>query len=363
MIQIDGNHLEGGGQIIRTALALSALTGKEFSANNIRAGRKKPGLKAQHLHCIHALQKLCSAKIDSCELGVESLTFKPGKIKVPITITEDIGTAGAMTLLLQSILLPSILSGGKVKLKLTGGTDVNWSMPYDYFNQLVLPHLKKYADIECKLINRGYFPKGNGEIELKIKGKYEFDLEKLKEAPQLICEAQGIIMQIKGISHASQELSNAQVAERQARAAHSFLSKKYHCPITIRSEYRKTLSPGSGITLWAVFSKCDDDVDVINPIRLGGSALGKKGIRAEEVGENAAKEIDKNIKSGSSVDSYLADNLIPFLGVFGGKINCSEITNHTRSNIYVCEKFLDVKFEIDEEKRIIEVKKEIMKIE
>ena len=181
MIELDGSYLEGGGQIVRTALALSTITQKPFEVTDIRKGRPNPGLKNQHLFCIKALEELCNAKTGYAELGSTRLRFIPGKIK-PQTISIDIGTAGSITLLLQSLLIPSIFANKKVRLKITGGTDVSWSPQFHYLTQVILPHLRKYADIEPSLLKRGYYPKGNGKVDIKIKPK--FTLQTIKEAPK-----------------------------------------------------------------------------------------------------------------------------------------------------------------------------------
>ena len=138
MLKIDGSYGEGGGQIIRTALALSTITGKGFEAINIRQGRKQPGLKAQHLHCIKALEELCGAKAEHSELGSSTLKYKPGKIKGK-DIKIDIGTAGSISLLLQAVLLPCFFADKKVKLDIIGGTSGKWAMPFDYFNNVLVP--------------------------------------------------------------------------------------------------------------------------------------------------------------------------------------------------------------------------------
>ncbi|MBU2561121.1 MAG: RNA 3'-terminal phosphate cyclase [Nanoarchaeota archaeon] len=349
MIQLEGDYLEGGGQLVRNALALSTITGKPFEVNNIRKGRKVPGLKAQHIHCVEALKKLCNAKAEGVEPGSTWLRFEPGKIE-PKTVSVDIGTAGSVSLLLQSLLLPAMLAGGKVRLKIRGGTAGKWAMPFDFFNEVFVPQLRRYADIDCKLVRRGYYPKGGGEIDLKIKGKYTF--EDLASAPKIDLVKQGYLMQIKGASHASADLEKAQVAERQAGAAKQVLSK-LNVPAQIATTYSETLSTGSEITLWAVFSLQEDDVDVSNPIRLGADALGEPGKRAELVGEEAAKKLLSEIESGVAVDSHLADNLILFIAVFGGQLKTSEITDHTKTGVYVVEKFLGKCLDIDEKNKII----------
>ncbi|MBU0628091.1 MAG: RNA 3'-terminal phosphate cyclase [Nanoarchaeota archaeon] len=352
MITLDGSHCEGGGQIVRTALALSTILQKPFEITDIRKGRDKPGLKNQHLFCIKALEDLCNAKTEGAELGSTNLKYWPGKIKGH-TISIDIGTAGSITLLLQSLLIPSILADSKVRLKITGGTDVSWSPQFDYLNNVILPHLKRYADIEAKLEKRGYYPKGQGKVDIKIKQK--FTLDNIKKAPSIELTEQHNLIHIKGISHASLDLQKAQVAERQASSA-KFTLNKLNCPVQIRTEYPDTLSTGSGITLWATFSKNPEDIDFNNPIIIGADILGERGKRSEEVGKEAADKLLKEIESKAPIDSNLADNLIPFLAIFGGKMRVSEITNHALTNIYACEQFLGKIFDVDKENLIIEAK-------
>lgn len=359
MIKLDGSYLEGGGQIVRNALALSALTGKAFEVINIRKGRADAGLKAQHLNCVKAAAQLSDAIIEGASIGSTSFSFTPRKLEAK-DIDIDIGTAGSTTLLLQSILIPSMFSDSKIKLRIKGGTDVNWSMPVDYFKEVFLPQLFKYARIHFKLKKRGYFPAGGGEIELLVIPEFRVidfnsfdDFHRfLKTQKKINLIEQGNLIQIKGISHASRQLEKSKVAERQAEAARLAL-RRYSCPIQIVSEYTDTLSAGSGITLWAIFSLQEDEISALNPIRLGADALGEKGISAEDIGRTAANKLIEEVESGAAVDQHLADNLIPFLGLFGGRIRVSRITNHTLTNIYVTEKFLDAKFDVDKKLNII----------
>jgi len=359
MIKIDGSFCEGGGQILRTALALSALTQTPFEVNDIRKGRCSPGLKNQHLFCVNALQDLCNAEVEGNSIGSTYLRFKPNKISGK-TISINIETAGSITLLLQSVLLPSFFADKKVRLKITGGTDVKWSQPIDYFKEVLLPQLNKYANIEFKLINRGYYPKGNGKADVKIKPKFclkDFkDITDFRKAlPKINLMEQGNLIQVKGISHASIDLEKAQVAERQKSAAKLILSK-LTCPIDIKTEYSETLSTGSGITLWAIFSKDEGEIDFVNPIRIGTDCLGEKGKRAEEVGKNAAERLINEINYKAPVDEYLADNLIPFLALNGKQIKIAKISSHTLTNIHVAEQFFGKIFDIDKINNIISLK-------
>jgi len=355
MIKLDGSYLEGGGSIVRQALALSTITKQPFEVTNIRKGRKAPGLKNQHLHCVKALERLCNAKIDGTYLTSTYIKYDPNKIESK-NLDIDIGTAGSITLLLQSILIPAIFADKLLKITITGGTEGKFAQPFDYFKEVLIPQIRRFADIDVKLIKRGYYPKGSGKIELKIKQKHHledfnnfFDFQKnLKEnILKINLTEQHFLIQIKGVSHASFDLQKANVAERQAKTAELILKNKYNCPITIETSYNETLSPGSGITLWAIFSKNKDDIDISNPLRLGADSLGERGKKAEIVGEEAANNLIKEIESKAPVDKYLADNLIPLMGMIpNSRIKTSSITNHSKTNAWVTEKFLPVKFKI-----------------
>ena len=339
MIRIDSSYLEGGGQIVRTALALSQITQQPFHVANIRAGRDSPGLKMQHLNCITALQKLTGCEATGAELGASEITFIPKPLKGR-SLSVDIETAGSITLFLQAVLLPCMISGKQMKIEVIGGTDVAWSMPVDYFSEVLVPQLKRWADISVKVEKRGYYPKGGGRVVIRVKPKEE------KKGIELIEQCN--LIHIKGISHASKDLEGVRVAERQAVAAQQLLAG-LNCPIAIRQEYSDSLSTGSGITLWAVFSKKKDDIEVSEPIIIGADELGEKGTPAEAVGKSAAKKLTEAIESKAPVDAHLADNLIPFMALFApSAVKAQAITKHTTTNIYVVEKFLPVKFEIKE---------------
>jgi RNA 3'-terminal phosphate cyclase (GTP) len=364
MLKLDGNYGEGGGQIVRTALALSAITQIPFEVSDIRKGRKQPGLKAQHLHCIKALEKLCGAKTEGATLGSDHLKFYPGKIKGG-KIDVDIRTAGSTTLLLQSVLLPSFFASKPVTLRITGGTNNPWSMPFEYLQEVFIPNVSKFCEkISAKLLRRGHYPKGGGEIEIKIKQKYKLSdysnfeefWKALQENKHINSVEQGHLISIKGVSHASKQLEEKKVAERQAKVALQILSK--HCDsVSIRKEYCDTYSIGTGITVWAIYSKSKDDIDAENPIRLGGDSLGERGKPAETVGEEAAKMLIEQMNSKAPIDKHLGDNLIPWMALFSpSKIKVAEVTNHLKTNVYTTEQFLGKMFKINEDKKEITTK-------
>lgn len=353
MIQLDGSHLEGGGALVRVALALSALTGQEFSVTNIRAGREQGGLKAQHLHAIKALQKICNAETNEIEIGSTELHFKPEKIKNGV-YEIDIGTAGSITLLLQALLLPCLFAPRTITLKIKGGTCGKWQASVDYLQNLLIPHLHRFVDkIEVKILKRGYYPKGGGKVEVKIKPRFmlnenfdEWWKDLQTKCSKIYLIEQGKVEQIKGIINLSQELQEKNVAERIPKAVVDVL-RPLPVPINIRMEYVQSASIGGDLLLWAVCSK-NDKVDFDNPVLLGSDCLLEPGKLSEDVGKEAAQKLMKEIQSGAAADYHLADQLMMFMALLPeSEIYTSEVSKHALTNMYVVEKFLPVKFEVE----------------
>ncbi len=347
MIELDGSWGEGGGSLCRTALALSALTGKEFRATKIRAGRKQPGLKAQHLQAIKALEKICQAETSELEIGSTELHFKPGEIKSG-TYDIDIGTAGSITLLLQALIPPCLFAPGKVTLNITGGTCGKWQASVDYLQNILLPHLRKFTEkIDLKVLKRGYYPKGGGKVRLEISPKYQHYQE--IEGLLIKLTEQGKLEQIRGIINAAAPLEEKKVVERIKNSAEERL-KEYRVPVTIRMEYASAESVGGDALLWGVFSR-DGDVSYDNPVLLGSDCLVEKGKKSEQIGKEAAENLIKEINSRAAADYHLADQLIVYMALLpGSEIRTSQVSQHAQTNIYVVEKFLDVKFEVEGEK-------------
>ncbi len=351
MIEIDGSEGEGGGQIIRTALAFSMLTQKPFHATNIRKGRSDPGLKAQHLHCIRALQKLSGALEKGAELGSTELSFYPAPLKAQ-SITINIGTAGSITLLLQSVLLPCLFAEKPLTLTIKGGTDTKWATPIDHFANVLIPLLQRFGKVQLTLKKRGYYPRGGGLAEIAIDPKMAHDgnfqslLSKIKKSvePYSLME-QGKMLSVHGMAHASSDLQKQCVAQRLAHSAKDQLLKQYpDLPLSIKKEYQDTDSTGCGIALWAPF----DSGSVI-----GSDILGKKMVSSEGVGKEAALRLIKEVRSGAAVDCHAADQIIPFLALAKGSMRTSAITPHMLSNICAIEQFLGSIFSIEKAKKAI----------
>ncbi|MFP4115616.1 MAG: RNA 3'-terminal phosphate cyclase [Candidatus Aenigmatarchaeota archaeon] len=327
MIDVDGSYREGGGQIVRTALSLSVYTGKPTRIYRIRANRPTPGLRPQHVKCVETLAELSGAEVEGANKGSEEVEFAPESFQ-PRDMTVDIGTAGSVTLLLQSLLVPMLRCDRKMEIRIKGGTDVKWSPSVDYIRKILLPILNAHGyDCELELKRRGYYPKGGGEVIFRSKGS---DLKRFDLTDR------GEIRGAGGISHASNHLSKANVADRQAEASRKALREELEVEPRIKANYCDAQCPGSGIQLWL---KTENSL-------IGGNGLGEKGKPAEKVGRKAAKDLLRNKEV--TVDRYAADQLLPFLAIAGGEIKVAEVTDHFLTNRWVVEKFLDLDFSMEE---------------
>lgn len=325
MIEIDGSKGEGGGQILRTAVSMSAVTGESVKVFNIRAGRDKSGLMPQHLSSVEAVAALCGAKVEGLTLGADKLVFSPGKIRAG-NYSIDVGTAGSGALILQSLMLPAFFAPGKVSLQVRGGTDVKWSPSIDYLKYVFLPLIGKFGcRSSVELSARGYYPAGGGKVTVEVMPSKLKGIELLKI---------GKIVSINGSSHAHLGLKGAKVVERQVTGAeyavrNAPVDKGLSVGLAFAQEYVNAPSYGSGITLWAVSE---------NSI-LGADALGEKGRRAEDVGIEAGTKLMEEISSNAALDRYMSDQIIPYLALAGGAVAVSEITGHARTNIEVVNMF------------------------
>ncbi len=335
MIEIDGSYGEGGGQIVRASVALSCLTSTPVKIINIRARRRNPGLRAQHASAIKLLAKIFDAEVEGCDVGSNELVFRPsggiraGKYKF------DIGTAGSITLLLQAITFALIGKKERISLEIVGGTDVPFSPTSDYFRHAYLELISRFGySTKMKVLRRGYYPPGGGKVLFEFKGH---------NPKSIILEDCGRINEVHIFSSASLTLKKPRVCERMSNAAAGLILKEMNISPKRHIEYSDSLSDGCAICCVAKMEKSIISTDV----------LGKKGVPSEKVGNQCALALIDEIKKGACVDKHMADHLIPFLAVCGGRIKTSEITLHTKTLIWLVSKFLNVKFTIDEAQGII----------
>lgn len=327
MIKIDGSIGEGGGAITRIALGLSVLTKKPFEIFNIRKNRNNPGLQEQHLQGIKAIKKLCSAEVKGAELGSTSLSFIPGKITKD-QLRIKIGTAGSIALVLQSLLIASINNNLRIRIE-GGGTWNKWAPSVLYLKEVFSKMMEKFGYlIEIEILKNGFYPKGGALVEVKVKKNNlrEIDLSENGELNFINC-----------VSVATKDLRKGKVAERQANSALRILGRKLpEVKINSSINYVDSLSTGSGILLVANYS---------NTI-LGYDVVGEKGRLSEKVGEEAGYGLLKHIENKVLIDSFMLDQILPYLSLVGGKIKFLEMTEHAKTNIEVIKKFIDVKFDI-----------------
>lgn len=317
---IDGSAGEGGGQMLRSSLALSMATGTPFVLEKIRAGRKKPGLMRQHLTSVKAAALLCGAKVEGAELGSTRLVFHPGPV-VAGEHTLDIGSAGATSLVLQTIALPLALAAHPSRIVIKGGTHAKWAPPYPFLEHAWLPLVRRMgAGIAIELRSPGFFPAGGGEVVLTVTPSRE----PLK--PLHLGET-GVLSPLELKAIVSQLPEG--VARRELSAAAELLTST---PVTLASETVR--SPGPGNAMWLVAR--DEATGVANVF----SGIGDVGVRAEDIGQDVAKALLAWRKTGTSVEEHLADQvMLPIALAGAGSYTTSELTLHSRTNIEVIRAF------------------------
>ncbi len=341
MLEIDGSYGEGGGQILRTAVSLSALTGKDARISNIRANRPKPGLSSQHITAITAVAKLCNAETSELKIGTNAIEFRPGKLEGG-NFHFDVLTAGSVTLVLQACIPPSIFAPNETLLKITGGTDVKWAPPIDYLRFVIRPLLNKMGiDMEVELTRRGHYPKGGGEVSVKMKKGSELKPLRLIE--------RGELDTVRGVAHVSNLPNN--ITQRMKRTA---LLKLVDFPSVyiVEENYPQDMDPafgaGAGLVLWGHYE---------NTV-LGGSCLGERGLPAEKVGQMAVEALLKEVESQATLDIYATDQLLPYMALVNGEsiFLTRELSHHAKTNMWLIEQFLGAKFEVRDRNEIREVK-------
>jgi RNA 3'-terminal phosphate cyclase (ATP) len=328
MIEIDGSFGEGGGQILRSSLTLSVMTGQDLRIKNIRAKRKTPGLRPQHLKALEAAGEICGATIEGGQIGSQSISFYPDEIRAG-KYHFDIGTAGSTSLVVQTVMLPLSKAKSKSTVTVTGGTHVPWSPCFHYLNLNYLPFLWKIGlDVQLRMERAGFYPNGGGQIRASI--------NPVDTLHSLHLTDRGRLIEIRGISAVAKLSRN--IATRQRRQVIGRLGRRY--PLNdIRVVELPAPSPGSMILLLAIFEHS----------QACYFALGKKGVSADRIADEAINEFELFIATEGVIDQYLADQLLLPI-VFAGsasEFDTSRITKHLLTNIEVLKAFLPIEVKID----------------
>lgn len=321
-LALDGSHGEGGGQILRTGLALAVALGRPVAARKIRAGRPNPGLQPQHLAVVRALTEISGARVEGAGLGATELSFEPRTLRASeyrFDVGAVKGSAGSVSLLFESLLLPLALADAPSRLTLIGGTHVPWSPPVHYLTEVLVPALRTIGvDAEVTLRRWGWYPAGGGEISATIRP--------VSHVGPLVLGAPGR-PPITGLSAVSRLPRS--IAERQRRHAEERLAAAgLAAEIGIEVD-TGALGPGTVLFL-AVRG------------RAGFSALGRKGLPAESVADAAVDELLRWHASRADLDERLADQLLPFLALSAARstFTCPALTGHLSTVAWVIEQFL-----------------------
>ncbi len=334
-VEIDGALGEGGGQVLRSCLALSVLTGKPCHIFNIRAGRKKPGLMAQHLSAVDAAAAVSRATVDGARMHSTELVFHPGTIHSG-RYKFEINTAGAATLVLQTVFLPLSLADSSSSIIVTGGTHVPWSPCFHYVDLHWLPYLHQMGfDAQIKLDRAGFYPQGGGRFDATIRPCGQIAPLKLTK--------RGALRRITGLSAvANLPIS---IAERQKRQAVQRLLKlnwgNNSPALRIRTSEIQSHGKGTLLLLLAEFE--------------GGRCcyygLGEVGKPAERVADETVDALLAFLESGAAIDQYLADQLLLPLCLANGpsELHTSQVTSHLLTNAAILRTFLPVEINVDGE--------------
>ncbi|KAI2490243.1 RNA-3'-phosphate cyclase [Fragilaria crotonensis] len=341
-VSIDGSHGEGGGQVLRNAISFAAILNKAIKINNIRAGRTKPGLQAQHMTGLSLCTEIRGGKLDGCWLGSTEVSYTPpadDKAEARIEYVGDTRTAGSICLVLQAALPVALFSRSMpTDLILKGGTNASMAPQYDYWEKVFLPTLISQCGfptdlIEHRVVRRGYYPRGGGEVMIEVTPWQ-------KPLPPIILKDRGDVSSIEIHCYYAGAVPRT-VAYEMAEAAKTFLKKAgilIEPDVDIVHEM-KSMGSGCGILLVATTT-----TDCL----LAGSALGSPNKPAIEVGREAAEELVATLRDGGCVDEWLQDQLILFMALGDGisEVLTGSLTMHTQTAIWTAEQMSGAKFEV-----------------
>ncbi|MEM7688927.1 MAG: RNA 3'-terminal phosphate cyclase [Pseudomonadota bacterium] len=328
MITIDGSKGEGGGQVLRYAAGLSLITGEPFTIENIRGGRKKPGMMRQHVTALEAACAIGGAEASGLAVGSETLTFRPGRV-TPGEYHFAVGTAGSTGMVLQAILAPLMLADGPSRVVIEGGTHASFAPPFEFTAKTLLPLLSQMGPkVSATLERHGFFPRGGGRIvvEFDPAGLSPVDLVDRGELVSTSAEAL-----VAGIAF--------DVAGRELKSARKVLNawpEDAFAPVQLPADH----GPGNALLLTARFERVTEVV----------SGIGQMGLSAERIGKTAAKRMAGYLASGAFAGPYLQDQLLlPFALARGGAFTTVKISEHSRTAMDLIERFTGTRFAVSGE--------------
>ncbi len=329
MLTIDGSKGEGGGQILRTSLALSLVTGTPFRLEKIRAKRRKPGLLRQHLTAVKAVEAL-GASVDGAELGAREIVVRPGAVRGG-EHRFAVGSAGSACLVLQTVLPPLLAAGVPARLELEGGTHNPFAPTWDYLDRVFLPLLGRMgASVKTTIAARGFYPAGGGRFTVEIEPTAGLrPLEILERGEITARRARALVAHLPG----SIGLRELAVVKQKLGWREEELALEQVAD-----------SPGPGNVLMLEVESAQ--------LRELCTGFGEKGVKAETVARRAVSELRRHLESGAPVGEHLADQLVvPFSLAGGGTYRTLPLSEHTRTNLDVVRRFLPVRIDATETER------------
>jgi RNA 3'-terminal phosphate cyclase (ATP) len=326
MITIDGSRGEGGGQILRTSLALSLLTGQPFRLQNIRARRSKPGLMRQHLTAVQAASQLSGATCEGDSIGSEELLFKPGEVKAG-SYSFAIGTAGSVTLVLQTILPALLTAPAESTITLAGGTHNPFAPPWDFLSETFLPVINRMGPrVETELIRPGFYPAGGGKFEVSIIPAARLTSVNIVQRGEIKTRtARAIVANLP-----------RNIADRELQVIRDSLNW------TREELYEEEVHTCNGQGNVLILELESEQVTEVI------TGFGERGVPAETVATNVVDEAKRYLVSGAPVGAHLADQLmLPFALAGGGSFLTLPLSLHSTTNIDVIRAFLDIRVSVE----------------
>jgi RNA 3'-phosphate cyclase len=336
MIELDASYGEGGGQLVRTALALAALTGEAVRLANVRAGRARPGLAPQHLAAVRALAALCDAHCEGLELRATAFGFEPRAAVEGGELRVDVGTAGSVTLVLQALLPALVRARTPSRVVITGGTDVRQAPTWDYFREVLLRLLARMGlRVRASVVRRGYYPRGGGEVVVEV--------EPGRPRP-LLFPPSPASWNVLGEAHVAH--LPLEIAERMRAAARAALPRPANIDARVL-QYDEAVGTGGAITLWA---QAEAGL-------AGASRVAERGVRAETLGAAAGAELAADMASGASLDVHAADQILVYTALAQGssRFSVREVSSHARTAMWLIQQFLPVRFALEEHPGLISI--------
>uniref|UniRef100_A0A1B6LSD4 RNA 3'-terminal phosphate cyclase n=1 Tax=Graphocephala atropunctata TaxID=36148 RepID=A0A1B6LSD4_9HEMI len=345
LLDIDGSVLEGGGQVLRMAIALSVLQKIPVRIFNIRVGRSKPGLSPQHLKGLEMAREMTGGQLIGAQQRSMEVTFRPGQL-IPGQYLGDTGTAGSLALIIQVLLPCALFGAGPTVLDLRGGTNADMAPQIDYTTTVFLALLKKFgASFNYNLFLRGYYPKGGGKMKVEI--------PPVKHLKPVEMVEPGSITRIWGTAFTAGNCPFI-VSKQMAQAAETVLKKAAPNVIPCIKQHKE--SPDNAVgTASGIYIFAETDTGCV----LAGTALGRRDLKPDRVGQAAAEELAQAIQARVCVDSHTQDQMIILMALAKGrsKILSGPITLHTETAIHIAQLMTKATFSIhkqDDNTNIIE---------